>query len=312
MNPSSATAKPASGSKSSGRIPPRRSLERVDARNTLVGNPLDLKPDRVSGLHDLAAAHVEVLGARHFLQTGMPCLIRDGRIVPHSMIYMPLRGRIEWRSGKRTWRVGPGQVILSAADQPQGAVCLEDEFEVVSIHAHIQLPGAPPDRTLFKDMVHDLSHAGDHWARQLDAVATFSPEPGFAPLCGNIVRTLLVDLALRGARMLPRRRVADPRVELAMEVIHNHLADPQVLQKVMDATQLSSSRLRFLFSRELDMSPKTFHQQVRLREAKRLLSLRAISIKEIATRLGYANQQHLEKDFKKAFGIPPGSFRKTL
>jgi len=294
------------------RIPPRRKTEQVDGWSSMIANSLDLKPDQVVELHDLAKAHVEVLGARHFVQTGITCLIGEGRVLPHSMIYLPLRGRIEWRGGENTWPVRPGQIILCAADQPHGAVSLDKEFEVVSVHAHIQLPGAPPDRPLFKKTVHNLNASGDYWMRKLDAVATLAPDPGFSILCGNIVRMLLIDLALNGAKMPIQSRVSDPRVELAMEVIENNLADPEVLQKVLDATGLSPSRLRYLFSRELNLSPKAYHQTVRLREVKRLLSLRAITIKEVAARVGYANQQHLEKDFKKSFGVPPGSFRKTL
>jgi AraC-like DNA-binding protein len=293
-------------------IPPGRTVEQIDALNAKVYNPLDIGPGRVVELRDLAAATVEVLGAFHLVQRGRKRLIKDGRTTSYSMIYLPLRGLIEWRSGARSWTVGPGQAIVIGRDQPQGAVSLEDEFEVISIHAHIGLAGGVPDRAVFKEMVHDLPGTGQFWHEKLDTAVTLWREPAFAEVVSNIIRLLLIDLVAHGAEMLPHQRATDPRIKKAMDIIQKHLDNPQVLYEVCRITKLSQSRLRYLFNRELNISPKAYHQNTRLRAVLRLLRQPDLSLKEIAAQLGYSNQQHLEKDFKRDFGVAPGRYRERM
>ncbi len=293
-------------------IPPGRTVEQIDALNAYVCNPLDINSGQLVDLQTLAAATIEVLGAFHLVQRGRKRLIKDGRTTSYSMIYVPLRGLIEWRSGDRLWTVGPGQVIVCGGDQPHGAVSLEDDFEVISIHAHIGLAGAVPDRAVFKEMVHELPGAGQFWHEKLDAVVSLWRVPAFAEVVGNIIRLLLIDLVVHGADMLPHQRASDPRVEDAMKLIRQHVGNPRVLHEVCRATRLSPSRLRYLFNRELKSSPKAYHQNIRLHAVLRLLNRRGLSLKEIASQLGYSNQQHLEKDFKREFGVAPGKFRESL
>ena len=293
-----------------GEIARRCTRHKVTRDSVRIENPLGLGPERMRVLRDVARTNIEVLNATHWVQHDRD-LIRIGRKQPFTFIYLPLRGRIEWRSGPRKWTVEPGQVIFAGANQPQGAVNLGKQIEVISIHSHIRVAAAIPDQPLFRDMVQPLPHA-KFWHEKMDAMVTLHPTPAFGPAVDELLRHLLFDLVLHGAKLLPYRRAIDPRIEQAMEAIRTHVADPSVLRRACRAASLSDSRLRVLFGRELGISPKKYHGNMRLREAVKLLSDPAWSLKEIASRLGYANQQHFDKDFKRSFHMAPGRYREAL
>jgi AraC-like DNA-binding protein len=70
------------------------------------------------------------------------------------------------------------------------------------------------------------------------------------------------------------------------------------------------SMLNKLFRKRLGISPVKYRIQRKMDRAKRLLSHTPLSIKEVALRLGYANQLYFSSDFKRACGVSPKEFRR--
>ena len=62
------------------------------------------------------------------------------------------------------------------------------------------------------------------------------------------------------------------------------------------------------FSRASGMPPHAFRLAARLDEARRLLRAGA-PVADVAAELGFADQSHLGRNFKRAFGISPGRYR---
>jgi len=58
------------------------------------------------------------------------------------------------------------------------------------------------------------------------------------------------------------------------------------------------------FLRQTGKSPKTWLTDERMRRAAELLQDDS-SVKEVATRLGFTNQQHFSREFKRQKGCPP-------
>jgi AraC-like DNA-binding protein len=57
------------------------------------------------------------------------------------------------------------------------------------------------------------------------------------------------------------------------------------------------------------MSPNQYHLEVKIEKAKELLTITDLSIKEIASDLGYDNQNYFSNLFSKRVGCSPSSFR---
>ena len=73
----------------------------------------------------------------------------------------------------------------------------------------------------------------------------------------------------------------------------------------------SRMQLTRLFHSDLQTTPHKFLIDSKLRYAKNLLLTTDIKIIDIANRVGFANLSSFNLNFKKKYGVPPGSFRKN-
>jgi transcriptional regulator GlxA family with amidase domain len=62
-----------------------------------------------------------------------------------------------------------------------------------------------------------------------------------------------------------------------------------------------------VFAKEVGVTPHIYQIQVRLQKATELLAT-GCSIAEVALATGFCDQSHLQKLFKKKFGITPGQY----
>jgi len=65
------------------------------------------------------------------------------------------------------------------------------------------------------------------------------------------------------------------------------------------------------FKKEFGVSPRDYRIARRIENAKKLLENTSFSLKEIARRLGYANQLYFSNDFRKHCGMSPSECRET-
>jgi hypothetical protein len=74
---------------------------------------------------------------------------------------------------------------------------------------------------------------------------------------------------------------------------------------------LSRARLCYLFKSESGMSAYRYLKSLRMKEAAVLLSTTFLSVKEIMARVGFGDESHFVKDFKKIYGMTPTEYRKS-
>jgi two-component system, response regulator YesN len=75
---------------------------------------------------------------------------------------------------------------------------------------------------------------------------------------------------------------------------------------------LSVSRLRCLFKSEVGVPIHSFMKRERLHRARDLLATTFCSVKEISALIGAGDTSHFVRDFKRAFGTTPTSFRRSM
>jgi len=76
------------------------------------------------------------------------------------------------------------------------------------------------------------------------------------------------------------------------------------------AVNLSPSRLRHLFHRELGVSPSQYLKLARLSEAHRLLQFTFVQVKEAMIAAGFNDPSHFTRTYKKMFHESPSQTRK--
>jgi AraC-like DNA-binding protein len=91
------------------------------------------------------------------------------------------------------------------------------------------------------------------------------------------------------------------------DFLHAALADDVTTADLADLAGMSRFHLCRAFARAYGLPPHAYQLQLRLAEAKRQLTAGRPPA-EVAVATGFADQSHLTKRFKGAFGITPGQF----
>jgi AraC-like DNA-binding protein len=126
----------------------------------------------------------------------------------------------------------------------------------------------------------------------------------------TLLITALVELAQRHAKTPPASayRVRAPRaVALALEYLSENFAQEVSLAKLAALADVDRFHLLRAFRRSMGMPPHLYQTQLRLRHAKRLL-LSGEPPALAAVGSGFADQSHLIRKFKAAYGVTPGQY----
>ena len=132
---------------------------------------------------------------------------------------------------------------------------------------------------------------------------------------GNMDGPGFLARALHWLEALLRRYAADaapparvPAVERARAYLRDRPTDAVALSALAELAGVTVSHLVRSFSRTVGLPPKSYHAQVRLARARRLLS-EGKSATWVAYECGFADQSHLSRRFKECYGLTPGLFQ---
>ncbi len=127
---------------------------------------------------------------------------------------------------------------------------------------------------------------------------------------------LLVDWLLR-LHQSPRVGVASqvgglsPRhLRRACDFIVEHLAEDICLDELAELTGLSGKHFARAFKQSTGLPPHQYLIMQRIEAAQRRLVDARASLADIALACGFADQSHFTATFRKAVGIPPGTWRR--
>lgn len=101
-------------------------------------------------------------------------------------------------------------------------------------------------------------------------------------------------------------------VEKIMDYFEEHYTQKISLGQIAGNMYLSPFYISKIFKAETGETPIHFLIEIRMEKARELLlSEPALSIQEVAARVGYDDAYHFSKLFKKKFGIAPSAVRKA-
>ena len=140
----------------------------------------------------------------------------------------------------------------------------------------------------------------------------------FDELAGRLAReTALLDLTAAAVRHLAERappprgaRREHQAVALAKIRLRDRLAQDVTLDDLAALTRLNKFHLLEVFRRDVGVSPHVYLTHLRIHEAKRLLA-KGRPIAEVAYTVGFADQSHLNRQFKRLVsGVTPGRYQR--
>lgn len=103
--------------------------------------------------------------------------------------------------------------------------------------------------------------------------------------------------------------LAHHKRQQVIDYIQSHLERNLGLEELARVAQLSPQYFCEAFKRATNMTPHQFVIHSRIERAKELLSQSTLSIAEIARQVGFADQSHFHRHFKRLVGATPKQFQ---
>ncbi|GAA2443516.1 AraC family transcriptional regulator [Actinomadura vinacea] len=264
----------------------------------IQGAPLDLMAARIGRRHYAPHAHDEfAIG-----------VCTDGLEV------------IDYRGGRR--RSGPGSVVVVEPGEPHtGGPADEHGFSYRVLYPAVDLlaeAGAGKGPPHFRDPIIDDPDLG----RRIWAVHRALTGPGAEPeplVRESMLLSMLSDLVQRHAERAgaahAARDAGDTAAAWIARTVSARLADelaaPPTLNEL--AAEIGMSRYRLLrgFREVMGMPPYAWLAQYRVARARALLDA-GLRPAEAATLVGFADQAHLTRWFRRVVGVTPGAYRNSV
>ncbi len=82
------------------------------------------------------------------------------------------------------------------------------------------------------------------------------------------------------------------------------------LSRMAQSVNLSPTRLCYLFKAETGTPPARYLRTLRMQDATTLLVTTFLSVKEIVALVGFTDESHFVKGFKRIYGVTPTEYRK--
>lgn len=229
------------------------------------------------------------------------------------MIGVNLIGEEQVWLDRRTFEAGPGSITLYNPGQIQGGgAALGAPWHFVSLYAgadrlasDLGLAHLEFDRALCfaPALAAQLAQAAKG-ALSVDPLVRGLNEEALVLLLAEVVR-------LSGVRLPAGASAGSKLVAQAQELLAAQLHQGVALEALGDELGLSKFHVLRTFQKETGLSPRQWAMQLRTRRAQGLLRS-GLGVAEVAHDLGFADQSHLNRHFRAAYGITPGRYQSAI
>jgi AraC-like DNA-binding protein len=124
----------------------------------------------------------------------------------------------------------------------------------------------------------------------------------------RLLTPLMLHARMSSTQMI-RRHV--PGTTAALEYLHAHYAEPVTLTTLAQVAGLSCFYFIRVFRATFGMTPHAYLAMLRLERSRQLLRTSS-SIAQVAAAVGFSDQSHLTRFFRRVYGMTPGVYAKAV
>jgi AraC-like DNA-binding protein len=243
------------------------------------------------------------------------------RIPPHThealLVVLPVT-RFVMLGGGAVVHTGPGDICLSNMLELHGAIAgamrCQARFFLVSPDLLHEVARAVDDQGSMIPHFGSMPLADPALAQAFSAVWEELERPVRSSDVARHCRTLLQELVHQHGdadgppRGGNRKNLAIRRVQ---QHLQRHVPDPLSLHDLARMAGVSKAYLVREFHRTIGLPPHAYHVQLRIARAARLLAM-GLPLSRVAFEAGFADQSHLSRRFKAAYGLTPLGFARAV
>lgn len=146
----------------------------------------------------------------------------------------------------------------------------------------------------------------DAWVRMLRLM----DRPGEIPALAPAYEREILYRVLQGPHAALLRDIATPstalaRINLAIQWIRRHFAEPLRVEKLAAIAAMSSSAFHRHFKSVTALSPLQYQKRIRLLQARLLLVSGGLKASDVAFDVGYESATQFSREYARFFGTPP-------
>ena len=104
----------------------------------------------------------------------------------------------------------------------------------------------------------------------------------------------------------------DPRINKALEAIHQRPQAPWTVQTLAETAGMSRTSFSTMFADLMGTTPVQYLTSWRMEVARSLLHSQSVTLSEVAEQVGYRSQASFTKVFREAVGMTPGAYRDAV
>lgn len=131
-----------------------------------------------------------------------------------------------------------------------------------------------------------------------------------------VLQELLVRLMQTQARHIllehPRQQAHSNRMAHVADFIQKNLQNPLTVLDLSRQAFMSEPHFFRCFKQQFGLSPIEFINEQRIKAARMMLQARDVSVTEVSQACGFNNLNYFLKMFKRATGMTPGEFRRSV
>jgi AraC-like DNA-binding protein len=101
----------------------------------------------------------------------------------------------------------------------------------------------------------------------------------------------------------------DQKIDQSIAYMNRHLSEPLNVAKLASVANISSSHFFVVFKRRTGQAPIDYFIRLRMAQGRRLLEETSMSVKDIASTLGYEDPFYFSRLFKSVNGLSPTDYR---
>jgi AraC-like DNA-binding protein len=277
----------------------------------------------LQAVHDYALAHAD---SRGFAVTAIPGLTTIRVEAPSGvdcaisrpLVALILQGAKRVTVGTQTYAFNAGDSLLIAADLPTGSqiteasrtrpyVTLVIDLDLALIaELTVEMRGAPAsDHALIGHEPTD-SEVADAALRLMRLLERPSALPVLQPqLIRELHYWLLAGRHGPAIRQLGCLDGHLQRVSNAVRLLRTEFARPLRVERLAQEARMSPSSFHEHFRKITSLSPLQFQKQLRLIEARRMMTAEGATASRAAFAVGYESVSQFTREYRRLFGRPP-------
>ena len=202
----------------------------------------------------------------------------------------------------------PGQITTYYADEKLPWEYVWIEFDGLKVKEILQLTELSPDTPVYRSHSKDLK---EQLLNEMLYIVHNAEESPFH-LIGHLY--LFLDHLIQSSKRsnsAPSSKMSDYYIKEAIHYIEQNFQNNISIEEIASVCGINRSYFGKIFKKALGRSPQEFLMNYRMLKATELLKLTSLSIAEIGSAVGYENQLHFSRAFKRIYGISPREWRNS-